>query len=195
MYDIIKNKGEYMGQLLSVWSEFTQIFVGEFAWLTITLMVLGIVFCLIEAVIPGFGFFGITGILLEIGAVLVHAFLCDGLNHPLQIVIMIMMIVLIVLLIFLLFVRSARFGLLGKTPIIENRTAIPKDYGEKDYQKMKQLVGKEGLTITECRPIGKVRIDSEVIEVCSKGGLISRGEVVKVVDVENDIIYVSKIIY
>ena len=95
MYVIIIAKEKDMaGLLLSIWNDFAEIFVGEYAWLTITLMVLGIIFCLIEAVIPGFGFFGITGILCEVGAVLVHAFLCNGIEHPLQILILIVMIVL-----------------------------------------------------------------------------------------------------
>ena len=189
-------KGEKIQMLiLSTWNNFVEIFTGEFAWLTITLMVLGIIFCVVEAVIPGFGFFGIMGILFEIGAVLVHAFLCDGLKNPLQMLILIVMIVLIVLLIFLLFVRSARFGLLGKTAIVENRTAVPTDYGRKEQEEMKELLGKEGITTTDLRPIGKVRIGEETIEVCSKNGLVTRGEVVKVVAVEDNIIYVSKIVY
>lgn len=196
MYVIIIAKEKDMaGLLLSTWNDFAEIFVGEYAWLTITLMVLGIILCIIEAVIPGFGFFGIAGILCEVGAVLVHAFLCNGIEHPLQILILIVMIVLVVLLIFLLFVRSARFGLLGKTPIVENNTAIPKDYGQKDQDKLKSYIGKEAITLTECKPLGKIRICDEIIEVSTKGGLISKGEVVKIVAVEDNVVYISKLTY
>lgn len=177
----------------SAWAEFVGIFTGEFAWLTITLMAVGMILCIIEAVVPGFGIFGISGILCEVAAVVVNATVCKG--SPLQVFILILLITLVTLLIFLLFVRSARFGLLGKTPIIENKTAIPKDYGENTEQKLKQLIGKEGITITECRPVGKMRIGEEIYEVSSKDTLIAKGDVVKVVEVEDSIIYVSKIVY
>ena len=177
----------------SAWNEFVSIFTGEFAWLTILLMVVGMVLCIIEAIVPGFGIFGISGILCEVGAVVVNATLCNG--SPLQVLILILIITLVTLLIFLLFVRSARFGLLGKTSIVENKSSIPSDYGKEDTQKLKELIGKEGILVTECHPVGNVRIGDEVFEVSSKGGIIPKGDVVKVVAVENNIIYVSKITY
>lgn len=184
----------YLSNILATfWSEFASIFVGEFAWLTITLMVVGMVFCVIEAIVPGFGIFGILGIMCEVAAVVVHATLCSG--TPMQILILILLIVLVTLLIFLLFVRSARYGLLGKTPLVENKTAIPTNYGEKETEKLKSLIGKEGITTTECKPLGKMRIGEDIYEVCSKNSLILKGDVVKVVDVEDSIIYVSKITY
>mgnify|MGYP001625142390 CR=1 FL=1 len=177
----------------SAWNEFVSIFTGEFAWLTILFMVVGMILCIIEAIIPGFGIFGIGGILCEVAAVIVNATLCNG--SPLQVLILILILTLVTLLIFLLFVRSARFGILGKTAIVENKTTIPKDYGEQDSQKLKDLIGKEGILITECHPIGTVRIGEEVYEVSSKGPIIPKGDVVKVVAVEDNIIYVSKITY
>ena len=175
------------------WSEFTAIFTGEFAWITSVLMVLGMILCIIEAIVPGFGIFGISGILCEVASVVVHATVCKG--TPMQVLILILLITLVTLLIFLLFVRSARFGLLGKTPIVENKTAIPNDYGAKDEEKLKSLIGKEGIVITECRPIGKIRIGEDTYEVSSKGTMIAKGDVVRIVSIEDTIIYVSKIVY
>ena len=177
----------------SVWTEFVNIFTGEFAWLTITLMAIGIVLCIVEALIPGFGFFGIAGIVCEIGAVVIHATLCQG--TALQILILILLMTLVTLLIFLLFVRSAKFGLLAKTSIVENKTSIPHDYGAKEEKKLRELIGKEGILLTECKPIGKMRLNQETYEVSARDVLIEKGEVVKVVDVEDNIIYVSKITY
>ena len=179
--------------LADIGNEFVNIFIGEFAWVTITLMAIGIVLCLVEAIIPGFGFFGITGIICEVAAVIVHATLCKG--TPLQILILILLITLVTLLIFLLFVRSAKHGLLGKTPIVENDTSIPLNYGEKDIQSLRSLIGKEGITLTDCKPIGKMRIGENVYEVSSKSSLIVKGDVVKVVDIEGTTIYISKITY
>lgn len=177
----------------STWSEFAEIFTGEFAWLTITLMVIGMILCIIEAIVPGFGIFGISGIIAEVCAVIVNATLCHG--TPMQVFILILLITLVTLLIFLIFVRSARFGLLGKTPIVENKTAIPENYGEKDETELKKLIGKDGITITECKPIGKIRIGGDIYEVSAKDTMILKDEVVKIVAVEDNTIYVSKITY
>lgn len=178
----------------TLWKEFEQIFIGQFAWLTVTLMVIGLILCLVEAIIPGFGFFGISGIICEIASVVVHALLCKG--SAVQVVILVLLLLLLTLLLFLIMVRSAKHGILGKTPLVENNTAIPVNYGEKDEEKLKSLIlGKEGITLTDLHPVGKIRINQDVYEVCSKGSLIQKGEVVKVVDIEDSIIYVSKLNY
>ena len=84
----------------ATWREFMDIFTGEMAWLTISLMVLGLVLCMIEALVPGFGVFGAFGILCEAASVVVHATLCKG--TAIQIVILVLLLTLITLLIFLL---------------------------------------------------------------------------------------------
>ena len=156
-------------------------------------MVVGFILCIIEAAMAGFGVFGISGMVCEVAAVVINATLCKG--SPIQVLILIVLITLVTLLIFLLFVRSARFGILGKTPIIQNKTAIPNNYGKEDQENLKKLIGREGIIINECRPIGKIRINDDVYEVSSKDSLIAKGEVAKIVEVDGSIIYVSKITY
>ena len=175
-----------------MWQNFVEIFTGPFSWLTITLIVIGIVLCVIEASIPGFGVFGICGILCEVGAIVTNAIVS---GDPIQVLILFLLVTLIVLLIFLLFVRSARFGVLGKTPIVENRPSISENYGKEQEQKLKELVGKEGIATTECRPIGKVRINQDTYEVRSKSTMIKKGEVVKVVSIEDSTIIIDKLSY
>ena len=182
-----KAKGEnYM------WESFVQIFTGPFSWLTITLICVGIVLCLVEAVMPGFGIFGILGIMCEVGAVVTNAIVS---GDPIQVLILFLLVTLITLLIFLLFVRSARFGVLGKTPFVENRSSISVNYGKDQVKKLNELVGKEGIATTECRPIGKVRINQEIYEVRSKNTMIKKGEVVRVIEIEDTIIVVDKLSY
>ena len=55
-----------------VWEEFTKIFT-EMNWVVIVLLVAGIVFCIIEGIVPGFGIWGIIGILCEIAGIVMHA--------------------------------------------------------------------------------------------------------------------------
>lgn len=175
-----------------MWANFVEIFTGPMSWLTITLMVVGMILCLIEAIVPGFGIFGILGILCEVGAVVTNAIVS---GDPIQVLILFLLVTLVTLLIFLLFVRSAKFGVLGKTPFVENRTAIAVDYGKEQEEKLKQLLGKEGITTTECHPTGKIRINQDFYEVRSKGSMIQKGEVVKVIDVDDSVLIVEKITY
>ena len=175
-----------------MWESFVEIFTGPMAWLTIVLMIVGIVLCIVEALMPGFGVFGVLGILCEIGAVVNNA-ICSG--DPIQALILFLLVALIVMLIFLIFVRSAKFGILGKTPLVENRTSISTNYGKEQREKLLELVGREGITITECRPVGKIRLNQDVYEVRSKNTMIQKGEVVKVVDIDDVEIIVDKINY
>ena len=175
-----------------MWESFIEIFTGPFSWITITLMVVGIVLCIIEAAMPGFGVFGILGIICEVGAVVTNAIVA---GDPIQVLILFLLVSLITLLIFLVFVRSARFGILGKTPLVEKRTSISENYGAEQEKELNELVGKEGIVTSSCRPIGKVRINQDVYEVRSNSALINKGEVVKVVAIEDMAIIVDKISY
>ena len=173
----------------NTWSEFVDIFTGEFAWITIVLMVAGLILCLIEAILPGFGIFGTFGILCEVASVIVHATLCNG--TAIQIIILVLLLTLVTLLIFLLVVRSARYGLLGRTPLVDNSTAVPINYAEQEDERLREFIGKEGALVTDCKPMGKAKIDGEIIEVCSKDSVIAKGQKIKVVDIEDSIIYVK----
>ena len=173
----------------NTWGEFVDIFTGEYAWVTIVLMVVGLVLCLIEAILPGFGIFGSCGIICEVASVIVHATLCKG--TAIQIIILVLLLTLVTLLLFLIVVRSARYGLLGRTPLIDNSTAVPINYVQKEDERLREFIGKEGVLLTDCKPMGKAKIDGEIIEVCSKDSVIAKDQKVKVVDIEDSIIYVK----
>jgi len=102
---------------------------------------------------------------------------------------------LVILLLFLIFVRSAKYGLLAKSAIAENKTALPKDFKDKAEKELSALVGKEGLAITECRPVGKIRIEQETYEAQSIGTVIKKGEVIRVVSIEDARIMIDRLIY
>ena len=91
----------------------------------------------------------------------------------------------------LITIRSARYGLISKTPIVENSTAIPKDYGSNE-KNFGFLVNKVGTTKTICKPIGKMEIDNIEYQVISNGDYIEAGEKVRVVEVDGDTIVVKK---
>lgn len=177
--------------LANFWAELGNLFT-QMHWLVILLLCLGIILCIIEAVIPGFGFFGIAGILCEIGGVVFHAVISGS---AVQVFFLILIIVLITLIIFLIFVHSAKRGLLAKSAIVENKSSLPNDYREKAEEELEHLVGKEGLTLTECKPVGKIRIGQDTYEAQSIGPVIKKGEVIKVTSIEDARIMIDRITY
>jgi len=176
--------------LANLWTEFTSLF-AHMHWIVVILLCLGVVFCLVEAVIPGFGVFGILGIVSEVAGIVVHAVFSGSVA---QVFFLILLIVLITSLMFLLFIRSAKHGVLAKSAIVENKPSIPTDYAEKEKKELSALIGKDGLTLTDCRPVGKIRIGQETYEAQSKS-FLAKGEVVKVIAIEDARIIIDKITY
>lgn len=156
----------------------------------ILLLVIGVIFCFIEAIVPSFGFWGITGILSTVGGIVVHAIVSAS---AIQVLIILLVLALIFTLITLLFIRSAKYGLLAKLSFVENKTALPLDYEEKSDFDDLDIVGKTAKTITEFKPVGKIELDDMVLEASSKYSFIEKGQEVLIVKVEGNLIYVEKI--
>ena len=123
--------------------EFVEIFT-QMSWVVIALLSVGAIFIIIEAFVPGFGFFGITGSVALIAGVIVR--ICDGLNATQSIALSLFVLVFFVIA-GMIMVGSARYGLLGKTGLFERRTSIAEDYNEVS-KKYKKLIGKSGKAIT-----------------------------------------------
>lgn len=155
----------------------------------ILLLVIGVICCFIEAFVPSFGFWGITGILSLAAGIVVHAIFTGS---AIQVLILLIVLALVFTLIVLLFIRSAKYGLLAKLSFVENKTALPIDYEEKSDLALK-LVGKTAKTITELRPVGKVELEEEIFEASSSSKFIEKGVEVLVVRVESNLIYVEKV--
>lgn len=177
--------------LMNIGTEFINLFT-QMHWVVVLLLGLGLVLCIVETAIPGFGIFGVLGILCAIAGVVTHAVLSGS---AIQVLFLVLIIFLVIGLLFLIFIHSAKHGLLAKSAIVENKPSIPNDYREKTENQLKPLVGLEGLTLTECRPVGKVRIGQKTYEAQSKGSIIQKGEVVRVVSIEDARIMIDKIMY
>lgn len=170
-----------------MWAELSQIFTSM-EWYVILMLCVGIVLVFIEFFIPGFGFFGISGLTSIAGGIITHAVLSKSI---VQVIGLILIFSLVLIILFLIFVRSARFGILGKTPFVENKTAVPTDYVNKS--EFNDLLGKVGIAVTSLRPSGKFMIDEKVYEgICETAEMIETGEYVKVVKVEGIKIIVEK---
>jgi membrane-bound serine protease (ClpP class) len=159
-------------------------------WYIYVPLIIGVILMVIECFVPGFGIFGIGGLASIIGAITAQGILYKSVA---QILFLISLAILAVLLIFLIFLRSARFGLIGKTPLIQNKTALPVDYDSKNKNELKFLIGQRGVTITELRPVGRFMIDNKVYEGITSGEPIEINEIIKVVDIEGNKIKVKKV--
>lgn len=80
--------------------------------------------------------------------------------------------------------------MIGKSALVENKTAIPTDYADVSKNENVDLIGKHGILITECKPVGKMRIDDKIFDVLSNE-VIEAGNNVVVTGVENNVIYIA----
>lgn len=167
-------------------SSFVRLFTEMNAW-TIVLFVLGIIFCAIEMCIPGFGFFGISGIVMIVAGIIVRM-VCGGDLEMLLYMILIALVLLVLMLV--VFSRLITKGKLGKSAIFNVGTAVPEDKteGTKHYD---HLLGVSGKVINDLRPVGKADFDGEIVEVVAQGSFIETGSTVTVISCEGGKVVVS----
>ena len=158
---------------------FVRLFTEMNAW-TIALFALGIILCAIEMFVPGFGFFGISGIVLIVAGIVVRM-ICGG--DMLMLLYMVIIALVLFVLMFWLFSRLVTKGRLSKTPLFHVDPAVPEGVteGTKDFS---HLLGKAGVTQTMLRPIGRVRFGDETIDVIARDGYVAENTDVVVVEVE-----------
>ena len=174
--------------LLSAGTDLTTLFADSGLVAGICLFV-GLIFCAIECFIPGFGFFGISGgVLIVFG--IVYRMVMGGTWWHFFYMCGIALIVLA--LVVFIAIRSARFGFLSKTPIVDNSTALPKDFADND-KNYGYLLNKTGVTVTVCKPVGKIKIDDQLYQAISNGDYLEKDSKIIVVDVDGDTIVIKKL--
>jgi membrane-bound serine protease (ClpP class) len=151
----------------------------------------GLIFLFIEIFQPGFGIFGIIGIVLSVVGIVLRVIVNDG-NIVAQIFIILFFEAIFVALAFVLMVITSKRAWLRKTPLIESTTVLPEDY-DKENNQFGFLVSKTGISITPLRPAGKVLIDGETYDVVTDGFFISENEPIKVTSVEGGRILVQRV--
>ncbi len=146
----------------------------------ITMFIVGVIMVGIEMAMPGFGVFGIVGLLLFTIASILH--FVNGGEFIVWVIIFIVSAVLIVA-IFLILSRLVRKGKLGKSSIFNAPSSVPTDIteGTKDYA---YLLGQVGTTTTLLRPIGRATFGQENVDVVARDGFIEKDSTVVVVQVE-----------
>ena len=173
-----------------IWEELGLLFTSM-QWYVILMLCLGVVFVLIECITPDFGISGMVGLASIAAGIITHAVLTKSV---IQVIGLILIFAMVLIIVFLIFVRSARFGLLGKTPFVEKKTAVPTDYSNKNNNPFISLIEQTGVAVTPLRPSGKILVNGKVYEGISiDANLIEKGSSVKIVDVEGIKIMVEKV--
>lgn len=150
--------------------------------------VIGVGLLVLEAFMPGFGLPGITGIVLQVIAV-VLTWLWHGPVAALGVLLIILSVLAIAISVSL---RSVANGKLSKSRIILRDTES-NEAGYRSTQDTEIFLGREGETTTVLRPTGMAEFDGVKLNVLSEGEFIPAGVKVRIVRVEGSRILVHKV--
>lgn len=140
--------------------------------LSLLLLLLGAVLLIVEMFIPGFGVFGITGIILFIISSVISI-----LYIPFGIFILLgeLLLLTAILVVMLKFLKKRQF--FGKIILDETLNEDTNEIGDPDL-----FIGKEGITKTPLKPFGFADFNGTVMEVTSDGQYISENIPVKIIE-------------
>ncbi len=150
--------------------------------LTIVLLVLGASLLIAEIFAPGFGFLGISGIVVSIISFVITALCLPGGS-----IIVTGEIALFALLIFIVFKYMKKSQVYNKIILTETLNEDTPAMENFEY-----FLGKEGVTMSSLRPFGDVDFNGHIVNVFSEGNYIPENRKVKVVRVEGNRIIVVK---
>lgn len=149
--------------------------------------VLGLGFLVAEVFMPGFGLPGISGIILELIAI-VLVYLRFGGLAALGLTLIVLALVAIAL---SLALRSVKKGRLSKSSMVLSDEETPEE-GYVATKDMEVFLGREGVTTTVLRPTGMAEFDGVKLNVSADGEYIAKDEPVRVIRVEGARVVVKK---
>ncbi len=136
------------------------------------LVMIGYIFIIIELFMPGFGIFGILGGIATIAGLVI------GLLYvPYFWIIFILVIISIIV-----FIKFFKFP---KNLILEDKV------GNDVLQDKSFLVGKEGVTVTVLKPVGKCTIEDVDYECYSNSGILQKNVKIVVKEIKENKIFVK----
>lgn len=162
-------------------------------WIAVNLpllvcFVVGIGLLVLEAFMPGFGLPGISGIVMEIVAIVL-----TWVNHgPVAALGLTIIVLSLIAIAISMSLRSATKGRLSRSKIILKERES-NEAGYRSAEDMQVFLGKEGETTTVCRPTGMAEFDGVKLNVVSEGEFLPAGTRVRIVQVEGSRIVVRVI--
>jgi len=176
-----------------------QYMVGLAQWIEPVLFLVGGVLLALELfVIPGFGVTGVSGILLIIASLFLSLVKEPLPKTPVDISRLVQAAYVVAAsLIATFLVATLSFTFLTKFPLLSKLILTSEERGEKGFRsapaKLGKFVGKQGLTVTMLRPVGKAQFGDTIVDVVSEGELVEKGRQVEVIKVEGNRIVVSEV--
>ncbi|MGE5632472.1 MAG: NfeD family protein [Caulobacteraceae bacterium] len=157
---------------------------GDWSLFRAFLYVMGLVLLLVEAMMPGFGVAGISGVIL----VLVSIVLISSSFYQ-AILILVGTTAIIALLVIALYKMGYGKGYI-KSLVLKTEQKNSEGYvSNQDY---KNLLGMKGTVITPLRSAGTVLIDGKRVDAVSEGEFIEKNQEVEVIKIEGSRIVVRK---
>ncbi|MFA6867391.1 MAG: NfeD family protein [Clostridia bacterium] len=174
---------------------FTQfgLLFSNMQWFVIVCLIVGLVGLFIEIFQPGFGIFGIGGVILLIISVILRAIFHspedDVVTQSFQ---LLLCITVIMIFAFALFIIGNHKNWWKHSSIYQRNTAVDTEFSEgtKDFS---NIIGKKGLAATDLHPAGKMKIENTVYDVVTENFFVEKNSEVEVVGVEGVKIIVKKI--
>ncbi len=151
--------------------------------LVILLLIVGLTCLFIELLMPGFGVFGIIGIILILLSWGITIF-----TFKLGMVIVLIEIVLITTILYLTIKKLKRMQIYGKFILSD---VVEKD--KKQVGNMEEFVGREGICKTDLRPFGSAEFNGIILDVLSDDGYIKKNSLIKIIRFEDNKLYVRLI--
>lgn len=152
---------------------------------TIILFVIGLLLLVAELFLPG-GLIGILGF----AAILGSFFLASENIIHMGISILIALIISIVASIYMIKVLGRKMSIFKKIILSDSTNS---EQGYVSNVNRFDLLDKQGVTLTQLRPAGKIMIEDEIIDAVSEGAFIQKDQKVKVIKVEGSRIVVRGI--
>lgn len=140
---------------------------------------------ILEAFMPGFGVAGISGLILEIVAIV----LTNTYFGTFWAVIGTVAVLLFIGIAVFTSYRSAMKGRLSKSPLVLKAT---EDEPAASSPSAEDWMGQEGTTVTSLRPAGIIEIGGKRLNASTNGEFLSRGTPVKVIGAEGDHLVITK---
>ena len=151
-------------------------------YMALALLLLGITFLLIEIFVPGFGVFGISGLLaVFFSAAITIVYIENG------VVIVITGVIILVAAGYFAVELAKRYGWYGKLILKDTLNEDENNKGELEH-----LIDRKGVVKTPLRPNGKVDFDGVLTEAYSDGDFLSIGQSVTAYKVYENKLYVKK---
>ncbi len=176
-----------------------QYMVGLAQWIEPVLFIVGGVLLVLELfVIPGFGIAGVSGVLLIVASLFLSLVKEPLPKTPVDISRLLQATYVVAAsLIATFLVATLSFRFMPKFPLLSKLILTAEEKGEKGFRsapvELEKFIGKQGMTLTMLRPVGKAQFGDTILDVVSEGELIEKGRQVKVMKVEGNRIVVSEV--